>query len=115
MYAKQQRRSVKTITIQQPYAQLILDGRKKTEFRSWRCHHRGPLAIHAGFGIDKEECRRAGYDPAKLPRGAVLCIAEMYDCSKLRGGDFGWKLRNIRKIRPVPARGLLGLWNWNRR
>jgi hypothetical protein len=100
---------MKALTIQQPWAQLILDGRKKTEFRSWRCHYRGPLAIHAGLGIDKEECRRVGYDADKLPRGQVIAIVEMYDCVKLREG-FGWKLRNVRKIRPVKARGKLGLW-----
>jgi hypothetical protein len=109
-----QEENVRAITIQQPWASLILDGKKKTEFRSWPTKHRGPLAIHAGLGIDKDECRRVGYDAEKLPRGRVLCIAEMYDCKKLREG-FGWKLRNVRKIRPVPARGLLGLWNWNRR
>jgi hypothetical protein len=104
---------VKTLTIQQPYAQLILDGRKKTEFRSWRCHHRGPLAIHAGLGIDKEECRRVGYDADKLPRGVVLCVAEMYDCRKLPRGLFGWKLRKVRKLKKqVRARGRLGLWEF---
>jgi hypothetical protein len=106
---------MKSITIQQPWASMILSGRKKTEFRSWPTKHRGPLAIHAGLGIDREECRRVGYDPEKLPRGVVLAVAEMYDCVKLpRGGGFGWKLRSIRRIRPIPATGKLGLWNWDR-
>ena len=108
---------MKAITIQQPWASLILDERKKTEFRSWPTKHRGKLAIHAGMGIDKEECRRVGYDADKLPRGCVICIVEMYGCKKTVGtpDSFGWKLRNVRKIRPVRARGKLGLWTWKRK
>jgi hypothetical protein len=100
---------MKTLTIQQPWAQLVRDGRKKTEFRSWRCHFRGPLAIHAGLAVDRDESKRVGYDPDKLPRGQVIAVVEMYDCKKLRDG-FGWQLRNVRKIKPIRARGRLGLW-----
>jgi hypothetical protein len=28
------------------------------------------------------------------------------------GRGFGWQLRNVRKIKPVRARGRLGLWKW---
>ena len=48
---------MKVLTIRQPYASLILSGRKTIEFRSWPAKYRGPLAIHAGKGIDKAECR----------------------------------------------------------
>ena len=108
---------MKTITIQQPWAQLICDGKKKTEYRTWSTNHRGKLAIHAGQVIDKEECRRVGLDPDSLPRGCVICIVEMYGCKKTVGtpDSFGWQLRNVRKIRPVRARGKLGLWTWDRK
>jgi activating signal cointegrator 1 len=103
---------MKAITIRQPWASLILVGKKTVEYRTWSCRHRGALAIRAGLFVDRDECKRIGVDPAKLPRGRVLCIADMHDCVNLPRGLFGWKLRKVRKIRPVPARGLLGLWNW---
>ena len=104
---------MKALTIKQPYAQLILEGRKKTEWRVWSTTYRGPLAIHAGLGVDREECERVGYDAKTLPRGAVLCTVEMYDCKELSDGWFAWKLRKVKKIRPVPMRGRLGLWDWD--
>ena len=105
---------MKAITIQQPWAQLIRDGKKKTEYRTWSTNHRGKLAIHAGQVIDVDECRRVGLDPDSLPRGRVICIVEMYGCKKMRDG-YGWQLRNVRPIRPVRARGRLGLWTWKRK
>ena len=100
---------MKCITVQQPWASLIASGKKKTEFRTWRLNYRGPLAIHAGQGIDREECERVGLDADSLPRGVLLCVVNMYGCVKLREG-YGWKLRNVRKIRPIKMRGKLGLW-----
>ena len=104
---------MKSITIRQPYAQLIADGRKKIEYRSWPCKHRGDLAIHAGLAVDLDECQRLAPNPESLPKGMIVAIVEMVGCKKQRDG-YGWQLRNVRKIRPVAARGRLGLWNWNR-
>jgi hypothetical protein len=105
---------MKMLTIQQPWASLIAMGKKRTEFRSWRTHYRGDLYIHAGKGIDREECKRAGLDPDTLPRGQVIAVAELYDVEKLREG-YGWKLKNVKKTRRIAAKGKLGLWNWTRR
>ena len=101
----------KVLTVQQPFASLIADGKKCIEHRSWRTHYRGPLVIHAGKGIDREECRRRGYDADALPRGVTLCTVELYDCYERTNGEFGWRLRNPRKIKPVKMRGSLGLWH----
>ena len=46
---------MKTLTIKQPWASLIIDGYKKYEFRSWKTNYRGKLLIHAGASIDKNE------------------------------------------------------------
>jgi hypothetical protein len=104
---------MRAITIRQPWASLIVDGKKTVEYRSWPCRHRGRLAIHAGLFVDRDESKRVGYDPTKLPRGQVIAVVEMVGCKKLRDG-FGWQLRNVRKIKPVRVRGKLGLWNWTR-
>ena len=119
---------MKAITLIQPWASLILDERKRIETRSWPTSYRGPLAIHAGVRTEREACEEFGYEWKELPNGLVIAIAELYDCvqfpSKLAPPDpygdfdkgrFGFLLRDIRKIRPVPARGMLGLWNWDRK
>jgi hypothetical protein len=118
---------MKAITLIQPWASLILAQHKRIETRSWPSNYRGPLAIHAGVKIDREACAEFGYDYRKLPTGVVIAIAEMYDCVQFphvlappdefgdfAAGRYGFLLRDIRKIRPVVARGKLGLWEWAR-
>ncbi len=41
--------TVKTLTVRQPWAALILAGIKHHETRTWTTAHRGQLAIHAGM------------------------------------------------------------------
>lgn len=38
---------MKTLTLTQPYADLIANGDKRVETRSWSTEYRGPLLIHA--------------------------------------------------------------------
>lgn len=68
-------------------------------------------------------------------RGCVIAIAELYGCRRIPAGvtpetmagfpeheyDFGdyasgryaWLLRNVEALpEPIPARGMLGLWEW---
>lgn len=84
---------MKAITIKQPWATLIVLGKKKFETRSWQTKHRGPIAIHAGKTIDKEACEDTWIKGAlaehgiksykELPTGAVLATAELVDCHKV--------------------------------
>lgn len=122
---------MKAITLIQPWASLIVDGRKKIETRSWPTSYRGLLAIHAGKKMEEEfaaiEC---GY--TEMPLGSVLGIAELVDCVRMTPatiaatddyerlwgcyevGRFAWHLRLLEKFAsPIPARGAQGLWNWN--
>lgn len=96
---------MKCISLWQPWATLLAIGAKRFETRSWRCGHRGPLAIHAAktspydnygiraairadFEIWKEvlngQCRidstNRRIDLDGLPRGQVIGVASMVDC-----------------------------------
>ena len=72
---------MKAITIHQPWAQLIADGRKRYETRSWappRPLIGQPLAIHASkSAVGRADAERFGLDWDTLPRGAVLCTAKL--------------------------------------
>jgi len=77
---------MKALTICQPYASLIMgwkgmleEIRKRVENRVWRCHHSGPLLIHAGKSR-KFLSSWAGPVPAEMPFGAILGIADVVDC-----------------------------------
>lgn len=124
---------MKTLSIHQPWAWLIVHGYKTVENRSWRTNHRGPLAIHASRTIDHDafdnviaQCIAAGepLTPAELAEmsitGAVIGTVDVIDCTHEpestdicwhNTGCLAWILRNPQPISPVPARGMPGLFD----
>lgn len=129
---------MKALTVNQPYADAIVEGIKKYETRSRRTNIRGRVAIHAGKKRIKapDVYRRlweiiyskAGATSQRF--GAVIGTVEIVDCvpveeivekldetERLLGdyspGRFAWVLKNPRKLpTPIPARGQLGFWEW---
>src|ERR1700746_2671571 len=71
--------SIKALTIRQPWAELILRGRKPYELRSWRTKYRGPLIIHAAMKIDAEDARQLGVNPEKLTTSSFVGVAILSD------------------------------------
>ncbi len=119
----------KALTICQPYAELIVSGRKLVENRKWSTNYRGPLIIHAGKS-------RAWLDNwtavGDLVFGSIVGVAEVVAClwvEDIRAGlcekkfesladhehtegPWCWVLENARRIDPViPYRGRQGLFN----
>ena len=83
---------MKAISIQQPYATLIILGLKVFETRSWATPHRGPLLIHAACNFSNDNVELAhhpdiawhlaehGYRSFdELPRGVILGEVELLD------------------------------------
>lgn len=72
---------MRALTIQQPYASLIVlpdedDRCKRVENRTWRTSYRGPILIHAGKG--KDYLKTCDWLPAEsLPFGAIVGIAQL--------------------------------------
>jgi hypothetical protein len=130
---------MKALTISQPFATLIASGEKWVENRRWYTTYRGPLAIHAGKGLqylDREEIK-------DYPTGLIIATARLSACvvreelqrmsfhSTTNGnelipgakvtwrqafdhayteGPFCWILENVQQIDPVPIKGQQGLW-----
>lgn len=115
----------KVIVIRQPWAWLIVNGIKDIENRSWRTRYRGMLLIQASATPPTrrqlEECRRAprlrGVQlPDEFETGGIVGMAEVKECvtssrSKWFHGPIGWKLSNARKLRFIPLKGQLGLFD----
>lgn len=49
---------MKTLTIKEPFATLIINGYKTYEFRSWKTNYRGKILIHAGKTLEKEQYKK---------------------------------------------------------
>lgn len=116
------------LSIRQPWLELVLQGRKTIEVRTWSTKYRGPLLLHASRSLDVDACNRFGIQSGNLAFGAVLGVVDLIDCRRFtcdtwqelfpahlnvrdyKNGLTGWILRNPRRVAPIPLRGRLGLF-----
>ena len=77
---------MKCLSISQPFADLIVKGKKTVELRSWNTNFRGEFLIHAPIKIRKEDCKRLKIK-TKLPTGVIIGKAEIYDVKKYSSVD----------------------------
>jgi len=118
---------MKTLSLKQPWAELILQGRKKIEIRKWNTKFRGNFLLHASKKSDKEAMKRFGFKD--LPCGYIIGEAELINVKKYidkrdferdknkhlateEFGNYGFILKDIKRIKLIPARGMLGFWEF---
>ncbi len=129
---------MKVLTIKEPFATLIKNKVKYIETRSWKTNYRGEIYIHAGLSkISKEVKERPGlsklYNESELSYGYIICKCDLVDCIYMTEeyikkakeenlnnfiaghyeiGRYAWVLNNIEIIKPIKAKGQLGIWNY---
>ena len=122
---------MKCLSVQQPWAGLIVAGLKKIEFRSWRTSHRGTILIHSSLRYSKIQRElavvNAIVDKKLLDvKGAIIGEANLVDCRpavpedcydalcEIQDGMFAWVMT---MARPLPSfisfKGKLGLFEVN--
>ena len=118
---------MKCISIRQPWAWLIVTGKKPVENRTWPHKHRGALLIHASKlfdwqGFDWARLHAsgllAGLPPySEMARGAIIGQATMIDCvtthpSPFFFGPWGHVYADPVMFRePIPYKGKLGIFD----
>jgi hypothetical protein len=120
---------MKCLSLKQPFAELILQGRKKIELRKWNTKFRGKFLIHASKIPDKQAMKEFKFD--KLPYGQIVGMANLTDVKKYKNeeehnndkalhlasgewGCYGFILADIKRIKPIPCNGKLGFWNFDK-
>lgn len=122
---------MKCLSVSQPFADLIVKGKKTIDLRSWNTNFRGEFLIHAPIKIRKEDYKRLKIK-TNLPTGAIIGKAEIYDVKKYSSKDdvkkdakkhfasknfnkkYGFCLRNAKEFRvPIPYKGKLGFFDVN--
>ena len=126
---------MKCLSVSQPYADLIVQGKKTIELRTWNTKYRGEFLVHAPTKIKKDVCERLGIDETKLRVGTIIGKAEIYDVkvyrtiSELKADykrhfateeflhhKYGFLLKKPQELRiPIPYKGSLGFFNVNLR
>ena len=115
---------MKAISIQQPWAWLIVNGYKDVENRTWATKHRGRVLIHAPKTVDKtafqaqrEWVQASGIQiPDDLPTGAIVGEATITGTVKTSAspwfaGPVAIELAAaVAYAEPIPARGQLGVY-----
>lgn len=120
---------MKCLSICQPFAELVVSGRKTVELRSWNTRFRGEFFVHSPVKVREDDCRRLGTG-ADLVTGAIVGTAEIYGVRRYGSDDdlaadrdlhmaapsvscrYGFLLRNARRLaEPVPHRGALGFFD----
>lgn len=119
---------MKTLSIRQPWAWLILHGGKDIENRSWHTSIRGRILIHASKGMTRDEYENAAFDASdinpdlKLPpfeeleRGGIVGEVTITDCLPRSSspwhnpGCFGFVLKDAQPLPFYPYKGALGFF-----
>ena len=102
---------MKAISVKDPFASMILLGKKTIETRTWKTNYRGDIVI----------C--ASKKPVSPISGFAVCIVNLIDCRPMVPDDekeaccgiypgaWSWVLANIRRIEQFSVKGQLGLFN----
>lgn len=121
---------MKCLSVSQPFAQLIITGKKTIELRKWNTKFRGEFLIHAPLKIRNADCKRLKIDE-KLVTGAIIGKADLYDVKKynsikeikadqkfhfasknFQDSTYGFLLRKPKQFRiPIPWKGQLGFFD----
>lgn len=119
---------MKTLSLKQPFAELILQGRKTIELRKWDTSFRGDFLIHSSKNPDKESMKKFGFK--NLPCGFILGKATLVDVKKYNNdkehildkdkhladsvwGNYGFVLEDPKRIKKIiPVRGNLNFWDF---
>lgn len=130
---------MKAITILEPWATLICEGKKTVETRNWDTEYRGKILIHASKRAmpDKqyEDYLVDNFIEHELHRGCIIGEVELVDiipfgqaleqiilnkdivnyCTVEFGSQFAWIFKNAKIYdNPIPTKGSLGLWEYKK-
>jgi hypothetical protein len=121
----------KCLSLKQPYADLLVSGKKTIEVRTWNPKFRGEFLVHASKNVDKKACERYKIDPDSVVTGAILGRAILYDVKVYENRNsflrdrkkhfavtdyvhpkYGFLMKRPRRFRkPIVMRGKLGFFN----
>ncbi len=114
---------MKALSIKQPYAELIVSGRKKIELRKWNTKFRGEFLIHASKVPDNDAMCKFGFK--ELPLGCIVGKAILKDVKKYGNkeefdkdkekhladfnfGNYGFILDCVKRVKEINCKGALG-------
>ena len=119
---------MKALSLKQPWAELIVSGKKTIELRKWNTNFRGAFLIHASLSTKKEWMEQYGF--TELPQGFIVGKAKLVDVKKYKNKQeleadadkhcagkewwsektYGFILEDAERITPIPLKGKLNFF-----
>jgi predicted transcriptional regulator len=75
---------MKCLSLKQPFANLLVSGKKTIELRKWNTKFRVKFLIHASRNLDKKRASSLNIDYTKLSQGAIIGTAILYDVKEYK-------------------------------
>ena len=73
---------MKCLSVCQPFAELIVQGKKTIELRKWNTRFRGEFLVHAAKNILIKDCRQMKISPSSITTGAIIGKVNLVDVKK---------------------------------
>jgi len=91
----------RAISIRQPLVELILQGKKRKEYRSQKIKFQGRVYLYASMIPNNEPSlwRKAGKRPGRLPTGKIVGTVEIVGCEPEMDSGFAYLLASPRRLR----------------
>jgi len=122
---------MKCLSVCQPFAELIVQGKKTIELRKWNTKFRGEFLVHAPQKIRLDECKRLKIQ-SEMTVGAIIGKVELIDVREYEniaqikidskkhlasndesGNKYGFILQNPKQLRvPIPCNGQLNFFEF---
>lgn len=105
--------TLRALSIQQPWVEMILHGEKNLEYRSRRVREMGPLLLHASGTRRLENFSLGTFAPEVLTYGALVGVVDVVGVQAVEGEDglYAWQLAHPRRFRnPVAYSGAAGIF-----
>lgn len=105
-------RPVRALSVRQPFAEQIIAGIKRFEYRSIRTNIRERVYVYASTTrSDAQAWQKSGHAEGSLPTGVLVGTVEVTACLPRKFG-YAWKLENpVRATRkPKPMRQPQPVW-----
>lgn len=90
----------RALSVRQPFAEQIMLGTKKKEYRSQLTHIRGRIYIYASKTPRIDAYKKINVEPGIFPVGVLVGTVEIVDCIK-KSGEYHWILANPKRLKTL--------------
>jgi hypothetical protein len=93
-------KKLRALSIKQPFAEQVMRGSKRFEYRSRPTMIRGRVYVYASLKPRPgPDWKRVSKGPDGVPLGVVVGTVEVVGCRQLRTGDYAWALNSPKRPR----------------